>query len=143
MLALVASATNPSVNLSGCKSERTRDGDAIWCPVTDTSRPCKWQFTDLPEGWTSKGDRIFAPRGSIEDGKLYGFKVSLLNAITNLGGGVGGNAGLFGLGGWGGSGSNTGSISGGVNTGSGSINVGQDQDQLVVQLVAQDQTVDY
>lgn len=83
ILALVASATNPSVNLSGCKSERTRDGDAIWCPVTDTSRPCKWQFTDLPEGWTSKGDRIFAPRGSIEDGKLYGFKVSLLDAITN------------------------------------------------------------
>ncbi len=67
-------ATNITINTSGCKVSRAPQ-EQLSCPCAGGSGSYDWHFTDLPDGWQAKDDKIIAPKGKFEEKKVYGAKV--------------------------------------------------------------------
>lgn len=80
---LVALAVSQRFNLDDCSCDPYNNYYAINCPVVGIPNNAKWTYTDLPDGWYSVDEVIFAPRGRFNENEIYGVKVDISSPFGN------------------------------------------------------------
>lgn len=64
---LVAEGVAGGINLDvgSCQTEKNLEVDTFYCPCSGGSGDYDYHYSDLPEDWTYKSNKIIAPKGKI------------------------------------------------------------------------------
>lgn len=68
------------LNLGGCGLNSYDNSFA--CDCQGGSGNYDWNYSNLPNGWSSQGNKVFIPKGKYDDNKVYGAKVDVHDKKT-------------------------------------------------------------
>lgn len=77
VLLLAANAGGLTLDTERCETEKFDNWDALRVPVRGGSDDYDVTYEKLPQGWYANKDKIYIPKGKIENNKYYSAKVSV------------------------------------------------------------------
>lgn len=76
-------AGGSSLSVGGCNLSHSSTGSSFGCDCSGGSGSYSWNYSSLPSGWTSQGNRVNIPKGNYQDNRVYGAQVEVRHQKTN------------------------------------------------------------